>query len=71
MFTYDPTTLNGVTAATISTAVVNPYSEIGISSSTTTCIGTDFIELAGKRFNSKQLAYLLSKLLEEHPECRV
>ena len=38
---------------------------------TTTYIGSEYIEIAGKRFSSKQLAYLLSKLLDEHPECQV
>ena len=38
---------------------------------TTTYIGSEYIEIAGKRFSSKQLAYLLSKLLDEHPECKV
>ena len=71
MLPYDPTTPNGIIAANISTVVTNPCSEIGISSSTTHYIGSDYIELAGKRFSSKQLAYLLSKLLDEHPECQV
>ena len=38
---------------------------------TTTYIGSEYVEIAGKRFSSKQLAYLLSKLLDEHPECQV
>ena len=53
------------------TVVTNPCSEINLSAVATTYIGTDFIELAGKHFSSKQVAYLLSKLLEEHPECQV
>lgn len=38
---------------------------------TATYIGSEYIEIAGKRFDSKQLAYLLSKLLDEHPECKI
>ena len=71
MLTYDSAMLNGFGAANVGTITANPYSEININSVVTTYIGTDFIELAGKRFNTKQLAYLLVKLLEEHPECQV
>ena len=71
MLPYDSTTLKGFDVANTSTVLTNPCSEIGINSSATTYIGSDFIELAGKRFSSKQLAYLLSKLLDEHPECQV
>ena len=71
MLSYDSTILNGFSAANASTVITNPCSEIGISHSITHYIGSDYIELAGKRFSSKQLAYLLSKLLEEHPECQV
>lgn len=49
----------------------NPCAEIGINAETTARIGSEYIEIAGKRFSSKQLAYLLSKLLDEHPECQV
>lgn len=49
----------------------NPCAEIGINAETTTYIGSEYIEIAGKRFDSKQLAYLLSKLLDEHPECKI
>ena len=51
--------------------LANPCSEIIIDSKTTTYIGSEYIEIAGKRFDSKQLAYLLSKLLDEHPECKI
>lgn len=57
--------------ARIATISANPYSEVTINSKTTTYIGSEYIEIAGKRFDSKQLAYLLSKLLDEHPECQV
>ena len=40
-------------------------------SNTITYVNSDYIEISGKRFSSKQLAYLLSKLLEEHPECQI
>ena len=49
----------------------NTCTEIGINDETTMHIGSKYIELAGKRFDTKQLAYLLSKLLDEHPECQV
>ena len=65
------TSLNTFGTTNVSAVATNPCSEIGINSSATTYIGTDFIELAGKRFDTKQLAYLLVKLLEEHPECQV
>ena len=71
MLPYDSTILNGFSAANASTVITNPCTEIGLNASATTYISTNFIELAGKRFSSKQLAYLLSKLLEEHPECQV
>ena len=45
--------------------------DTGVSYNTTTHIGSDYIEISGKRFSSKQLAYLLSKLLDEHPECQI
>ena len=51
--------------------LANPCVEIAINSKTTTYIGSEYIEIAGKRFDSKQLAYLLSKLLDEHPECKI
>ena len=66
MLPYDSTILNGFSAANASTVLTNPINTVA-----TTYIGTDFIELAGKRFSAKQLAYLLSKLLEEYPECQV
>ena len=65
------TSLNTFGTTNVSSVVTNPCYEIGISNSATTYIGTDFIELAGKRFDTKQLSYLLVKLLEEHPECQV
>ena len=68
---YDSAILNGFGAANVGTIIANPCSEISINTVATTYIGTDFIELAGKRFDTKQLAYLLVKLLEEHPECQV
>lgn len=34
-------------------------------------INSEYLEISGKRFSTKQLAYLLSKLLDEHPECQV
>ena len=71
MLPYDSAVLNGFSAANLSTVITSPYPEINTNAVATTYIGTDFIELAGKRFSSKQLAYLLSKLLEEHPECQV
>ena len=70
MFPYDSTILNAFGAANASTVVTNPCSEINISA-VVTYIGTDFLEISGKRFSTKQLAYLLSKLLDEHPECQV
>ena len=51
--------------------LANPCVEVAIGSKTTAYIGSEYIEIAGKRFSSKQLAYLLSKLLDEHPECQV
>ena len=54
-----------------SAVITNPCTEININAVATTYIGTDFIELAGKRFDTRQLAYLLVKLLEEHPECQI
>lgn len=57
--------------ARIATTSANPCTEIGINAKTTTHIGSEYIEIAGKRFDSKQLAYLLSKLLDEHPECKI
>ena len=71
MLPYDLTILNDFSAANLSAVITNPCSEINLNAVATTYIGTDFIELAGKRFDSKQLAYLFSKLLEEHPECQV
>ena len=71
MLPYDSTILNDFGAANVDTMITNPCSEISLNAVATTYIGTDFIELAGKRFNSKQLAYLLSKLLDEHPECQI
>lgn len=71
MLPYSSAILNDFSAANVSTVITNPCSEIGLNAVATTYIGTDFIELAGKRFDSKQLAYLLSKLLDEHPECQV
>ena len=65
------TSLNTFGTTNVSAVATNPCYEIGISNSATTYIGTDFIELAGNRFDTKQLAYLLSKLLYEHPECQV
>ena len=53
---------------------ISPWANPSIKASlhpTTTYIGTEYIEIAGKRFSSKQLAYLLSKLLDEHPECKI
>ena len=58
-------------AGTPASSVPNAYDISELDGPTTHYIGSDFIELAGKRFDSKQLAYLLSKLLEEHPECQV
>ena len=71
MLPYDSTVLNGFSATNASTVLTNPCTEININAVATTYIGTDFIELAGKRFDTRQLAYLLVKLLEEHPECQV
>ena len=51
--------------------LANPCTEVTIDSKTTTYIGSEYVEIAGKRFSSKQLAYLLSKLLDEHPECQI
>ena len=51
--------------------LANPCAEITLNSKTTTYIGSEYVEIAGKRFDSKQLAYLLSKLLDEHPECKI
>ena len=51
--------------------LANPCSEVILNSKTTTYIGSEYVEIAGKRFSSKQLAYLLSKLLDEHPECKI
>ena len=71
MLPYNSAILNGFSAANVGTTIVNPCSEINLNAVATTYIGTDFIELAGKRFDTKQLAYLLVKLLEEYPECQV
>ena len=71
MLPYDSAILNGFGAANVGTIIANPCPEINISAVATTYIGTDFIELAGKRFDTKQLAYHLVKLLKEHPECQV
>lgn len=57
--------------ARIATTSANPCSEVTINTKTTTYIGSEYVEIAGKRFDSKQLAYLLSKLLDEHPECKI
>ena len=70
MLPYDSTTLNGFSAAMPVQYLLTPAPKL-VSAVATTYIGTDFIELAGRRFNTKQLAYLLVKLLEEHPECQV
>ena len=58
-------------ATTCTVTASNPCSEIAINTRTVTHIGSDYLELSGKRFSTKQLAYLLSKLLDEHPECQV
>ena len=58
-------------AALHNTTSADSYSAITATVKTTTHIGSDYVEIAGKRFSSKQLAYLLSKLLEDHPECQV
>ena len=75
MLPYDSAILNEFTAANVSRVITNPCSEINLNTAPTAVdtvyISTDFVELAGKRFNTKQLAYLLGKLLEEHPECQV
>lgn len=71
MLPYDSAILNDFGAADVGTMITNPCPEISLNAVATTYIGTDFIELAGKRFDTKQLAYLLVKLLEEHPECQV
>lgn len=49
----------------------NPCSEIAVNTHFVTRIGSDYLEISGKRFSTKQLAYLLSKLFDEHPECQV
>ena len=69
MLPYDKATLSAFAAA--NAVLTNPCCEIDISSPTVFTVNSDYIELAGKRFSTKQLAYLLSKLLEEHPECQV
>lgn len=71
MLPYDSIVLNGFSAANASTVLTNPCTEININAVATTYIGSEYIEIAGKRFDSKQLAYLLSKLLDEHPECKI
>ena len=80
---FDKTAMAAAAQANIYSSIgANPCTEIPVSSMigayditlgspTTTYIGSDYIELAGKRFSAKQLAYLLSKLLEEHPECQL
>ena len=59
MLPYDKSILDALTNAT------------ACSTQTTIYINSDYIEISGKRFSTKQLAYLLSKLLDEHPECQV
>ena len=71
MLPYDSTILKGFDVANINTVIANPCSEISLNAVATTYVGSEYIEIAGKRFSSKQLAYLLSKLLDEHPECQV
>lgn len=71
MISYNSAILNGSAAADVGTMIDSPCSEININAVAITYIGSDFIELAGKRLDTKQLAYLLSKLLDEHPECQV
>ena len=56
---------------TVSTVLHSTTTDQTLFNSTTTYIGSEYIEIAGKRFDSKQLAYLLSKLLDEHPECKI
>ena len=56
MLPYNSAILNGFSAANVGTTIVNPCSEINLNAVATTHIGTDFIELAGKRFDTKQLA---------------
>ena len=79
MLPYDKSTLDAAATAmtysafgsTCATTASNPCAEISINTSITTHINSDYVEISGKRFSTKQLAYLLSKLLEEHPECQV
>ena len=65
------TSISGTTRTRVASSWADPCAETYIDAKTTTYIGSAYIEIAGKRFSSKQLAYLLSKLLEEHPECQV
>ena len=75
MLPYDKSILDALTNATTfgycATAASNPYAEINSSTQTTIYINSDYVEISGKRFSTKQLAYLLSKLLDEHPECQI
>ena len=52
-------------------SAIGAYNITELDGPTITYVGSEFIEIAGKRFSSKQLAYLLSKLLDEHPECQI
>ena len=52
-------------------SAIGAYNITELDGPTITYVGSEFIEIAGKRFSSKQLAYLLSKLLDEHPECKI
>ena len=61
----------GFTTTTSTLTTSNPCTEITIDTRLTTHINSDHLEISGKRFSTKQLAYLLSKLLDEHPECQV
>ena len=58
-------------ATTCTVATSNPCAQIFVDTAITTYINSDYVEISGKRFSTKQLAYLLSKLLDEHPECQV
>ena len=76
MLPYDKTALIAAAKADTYSAIVstaNPISTVigALDSPTTAYIGSDYLEISGKRFSTKQLAYLLSKLLDEHPECQV
>lgn len=61
----------GFVTTTCTLTTSNPCTEIAINTRLTTHINSDYLEISGKRFSTKQLAYLLSKLLDEHPECQI